>query len=225
MLGWEINLDEEDLRVMQQCTAYFYQGRKIKNPTRKLNWLIAWIVVLGFVALAILAACLGYEEQFFFIGFPILWTVFVVWIVKWRQIDTLREASLYFRDETGFFYHIKITAAASMNVGGVPLSFGDDDDRWEEFERIAFCKREQLELDKKAAQNKAVAYDCVKQYKRGVREWDFWNGGSYKVTPLGQLHFIRPGLRKNHYLCDTGKRKKHVAIFKFFHVLEEGYGG
>lgn len=220
MLGWEINLDEEDLRAMQQCTAYFYRGKKISHPTIRQDWIIAWIVVLLFVALAIISAYLGYEEQMFFIGYPILMTAFFVWIVKWLQIDTMREASLYFRDETGYFYHVRITAAASLNVGGVPLSFGDDDDRWEEFERIAVSKHEQLALDKQAAQSKAVAYECVKEYKNGIREWDFWNGGIYKVTPLGWLELRRKGLRKNYYLCYNGKRKKHISIFRFYHVLD-----
>lgn len=221
MLGWEINLDENDLRIMKQCTAYFYQGKKIPHPTMRDAYVIAWIFVLGMVAAAMISASLGYEDYFFFAAVPILIIAFFAWIVKWLQFDTLREASLYFQDETGYFYQVSISAAASMNVGGVPLSFGDDDDRWEKFERIAASKHEQLKLDKQAAHDKAVAYDCVKQYKKGVREWDFWNGGIYKVVPLGHLMLVKKGIRKNYYLSDTGKRKKYISIFKVFHVLED----
>lgn len=109
----------------------------------------------------------------------------------------------YFKDEDGIFYLIKITRAASTptyTIDEVP------------------DKLKLIEADRDVAQDKYYAFNCVQNFKKGNKAWNWFSGGEYRVKVLGSLKLDKAGRKKSTFIRTVNGRSRKIKI-------DNGYTG
>jgi hypothetical protein len=119
------------------------------------------------------------------------------YIIYMQCFVLTKELKCYIKDEGGIFYLVKITRAASTptyTVYEVPY------------------KLDLVGQDLEVAQNKYYAFNCVQNFKKGNKAWNWWSGGEYRVKLLGRLKLDKAGKTKSTFICTLNGRSKKINI-------------
>lgn len=109
----------------------------------------------------------------------------------------------YIKDEDGSFYLVKITRAASTTI--------------EAIEEVP-DKLELVGQDLQVAQDKYYAFNCVQNFKKGNKAWNWFSGGEYRVKRLGSLKLNKEGRKKSTFISTVNGHSRRIKI-------DNGYKG
>jgi len=103
----------------------------------------------------------------------------------------------YIKDEDGIFYLVKITRAASTPVYSI--------------EEVP-DKLDLVGQDIQVAQDKYYAFNCVQNFKKGNKAWNWFSGGEYRVKPLGSLKLEKGGRKKSTFIRTVNGNSRKIKI-------------
>lgn len=161
-------------------------------------FMIAWAV---FFALLPMWTDISFNWSFLLVmsGFIPLFA----YIIYMQCFVLTKELKCYIKDEEGLFYLVKITRAASTPIYTV--------------DEVPY-KLDLVGQDFEVAQDKYYAFNCVKNFNKGNKAWNWWSGGEYRVKPLGSLKLDKEGKKKSTFISTVNGHSRKITI-------DNGYKG
>lgn len=160
---------------------------------------------------------LGYEIEKASFALAVYFIVFIVYIVKVRQFDKMKELTQYFRDESGVFFKVVFTQGASITVESGRGTFSGTLRQMQ----AALEKTEVVERTVKETQETFPAFYYVQRYKSGIKDWNLMYGGLAKVKRLDDLALKKTGKHNCIFTCRIDGVPKKLKISNDYEGLAE----
>lgn len=190
----DMQFSNEDLNEIRSSTVYTYSGKKVKTHTRVV--ITATIFILLIVALlVVLTVTEKIDRSMMVMMFFIAFLLMAAYIVKILQFDAMKALTQYYVDSDRNCYKIKYTKVSTKIVrfkryySLIPL-VGEVKTLIDAIEKLGE-KEGYMEEAYQDAQSKALGYYYVTRFKRGLKDWNWLNGGEAKVVYLGKIDDVR----------------------------------
>ena len=222
-----MSLTKEEQYSCQFCKNYVYQGKISAPDTEKnANILTAILVVCITIMTIIFMLVLQWSKWVIFaIELPVC--IAIVALVLWLQNkDRTKSQRQYFMDENHRMYMVQFMYSTfdSADV----LLFAENQlhsfkKRLETTKEIQNETNRNITKSRISAQSLETAYYYVLRYRKGIKDWNMWSGGSAKVVLLDEFNLIQTGKKTSKYSYKKNGRKKVVRISNDYVGLSKAF--
>lgn len=200
--GMDTNDDYYHAESYNKSKFYKYDAKKY-NLLR--TFIIGGAFIIGWSLLIfLLALWIDIDSNMFFLLAMSGMIPLFAFIIYAQCFVLTKELKNYLKDEEGLFYLIKITRAASTpTVSNMDLL---------DKVNVIQDKYKVIQEDRDVAQDKYYAFNCVQNFKKGNRAWNWWSGGEYRVKLLGSLKLDKVGRKKSTFVSTVNGRSRKIKI-------------
>lgn len=213
-----IDLDRQVIAPYEQDLLFQCRTFPLRHNHKGFGWVkpFSYTLVIALVVVVMIFAMMNRPEILPFIMVPVF-VIFLVFVIKTRQIDMMKKLTQYFRDENGVFYRVIFTQGASMTV----YKSYDPGSGSMNYLNAAIRKAKVVEQNVQQAQEAWPAFYYVQRHKQGIRDWNSMSGGPAKVARLDNLRLVACGNKKSTFECDINGKHKKLRILNAYEGLAD----